>query len=620
MMKRLLVSVMCIVLVCSAFGTAAFAEEPAEDNSLIVGSVTQLSGNFFTAMWGNNTADIDVRQLLNDYQTIAWTSDGLYTVNNTAVSDIVTRLVNNNRRYTFTLYDDLYYCDGSNITAKDYVFSILLESCPQVAELGGLNISMAHLVGYDAFASGESEVFSGVRLYGDYTFSLDVSGEYLPYFYEMAFANVTPYPMSAIAPGCDIADDGNGAYITGDFSTDLLEKTIMDSTDGYLFHPKVTSGAYMLTEYDTEEHVAKFQINPYYKGNYEGQKPTIEYLTFKQVWNDTMLDELTNNTVGLINKVSSGEVINNAGDMELAGTAKTVTYWRTGLAFISFSCELGITQSTKLRQAIAHCIDEEVITDEFSEGNGVPVYGFYGFGQWFVADVQDRLNELDIYLPDTAAAIALLEEDGWIYNADGEMYTQETEDAQRYRMNDNGELEPLVLKMAITTDNKAGEIAVRLLEESFDVVGASLEVDELSMSELLEHYYRQTDREYNMFFLATNFPYIYDPYYYFNTADEYQGVMNTTGLRDEGLQELTVQLRETASTELDTYEERWMDFQIRFVELEPLIPLYSNVYYDIMRPDLNNCFANNYWSWSVAILYATIGGDEAPEDTTEVTP
>jgi len=613
---------MCIVLVSSALGTAAFAEDTAEDNSLIVGSVTQLSGNFFTAMWGNNTADIDVRQLLNDYQTIAWTSDGLYTVNTTAVSDVTTRLVNNNRRYTFTLYDDLYYCDGSNITAKDYVFSILLESCPQIAQLGGENVSMGHLVGYDAFASGESEVFSGVRLLGDYMFSLDVSSEYLPYFYEMAFANVTPYPMAVIAPGCDIADDGNGAYITGDFTAELLEDTIMDPADGYLSHPSVTSGAYMLTEYDTEEHVAKFQINPYYKGNYEGQKPTIEYLTFKQVWNETMLDELANNTVGLINKVSSGDVIYNAGDMELEGTAKTVTYWRTGLAFISFSCELGITQSVKLRQAIAHCIDEEVIANEFSEGNAVPVYGFYGYGQWFVADVQDLLTELNIYLPDTAAAIALLEEDGWVYNADGETYTQETEAAQRYRMNEDGELEPLVLKMAMTADNQAGKIAVRLLEESFAVIGATLEVDELSMSELLTHYYRQTDREYNMFFLATNFPYIYDPYYYFNTADEYQGVMNTSGLRDEELQELAVQLRETASTEIDTYEENWMDFQRRFIELEPIIPLYSNVYYDIMSPDLNNYYANNYWSWSVAILYATIGDEEVAieNEATEGTP
>lgn len=609
MMKKLVVMLLCFALAGSALGNMATAEDTAANSSLIVGSVTKLSGNFFTAIWGNNTSDIDVRQLLHDYQTIAWTSDGLYTVNNTVVRNFATNLVNGNRRYTFTLHDDLYYSDGSKITAKDYVFAVLLLSSPQIAQIGGSNVSMSHLAGYDAFASNASQAFAGVRLLGEYTFSLDVSSEYIPYFYEMAFVQVTPYPMPVIAPGCDIADDGNGAYITGTFTAELLQKTILDPADGYLSHPKVTSGAYVLTEYNDTDHVAQFRINPYFKGNYEGQKPTIEYLTFKQVWNDSMLDELANKTVDVINKVSSGDVITKAGDMELAGTVKTLSYLRTGLAFLSFANEAGVTQSVNLRRAIAHCIDKDVITNEFLQGNGVPVYGYYGFGQWFIADMQDRLSELNVYLPDTDAAIALLEEEGWIYNAAGSAYLPDT-DALRYRMND-GALEPLVLKLAISADNQAGRIAAGLLEESFTVIGASLEVTELPMSELLTHYYRQTDRVYDMFFLATNFSYIYDPYYYVNTADAYQGVMNTTGLRSEELMQLAVNLRKTPSADLETYMQRWMDFQRKFVELEPIIPLYSNMYFDIIRQDLQNYVANNYWSWSVAILYATIGGDEA---------
>ncbi len=612
-MKKALILIMSIVLMSFALSTLVLAQNAADNNSLTVGSVTQLSGNFFTSMWGNNTADIDVRQLLHDYQTIAWTSDGLYTVNNTAVSNLTTTLAGGNRRYTFTLFNDLYYSDGSNITAKDYVFSILLQSSPQVAQIGGSNVSMSHLVGFDAFASGESQVFSGVRLLGDYSFSLDVSSEFIPYFYEMAFAAVTPYPMAVIAPDADIADDGNGAYITGDFTADILQATILDPVSGYLSHPAVTSGAYVLTGYDAAEHVATFEINPYYKGNYEGQKPTIEFLTFKQVWNDTMLDELANHTVDIINKVSSGDVIAKAADMELAGTAKTLSYLRTGFAFLSFANEAGITQSLKLRQAIAHSIDKQAVADEFLQGNGVPVYGYYGFGQWFIADIQDQLTQLDVYQPDTDAAIKLLEEDGWTYNASGDIFVQGT-DELRYRMNGRT-LEPLTLKMAISTDNQAGRIAAGLLNESFKAIGASLEVTEIPMSDLLMHYYRQVDRVYDIFFLATNFPYIYDPYYYVNTADEFQGVMNTTGLRDEELMDLAVKLRETPSNDLETYRQRWMDFQTKFVALEPIIPLYSNVYYDVMRPDLENYFANNYWSWSVAVLYATIG-----DGTAEATP
>ncbi|HPJ01649.1 MAG TPA: ABC transporter substrate-binding protein [Candidatus Limiplasma sp.] len=616
-MKKNLALIMSVMLVIAALSTVAFAEDTTANAGLTVGSVTQLSGNFFSSMWGNNTSDIDVRQLLHDYQTIAWTSDGLYTVNNTVVQNVTTSLVGGNRRYIFTLFNDLYFSDGSNITAKDYVFSILLESSPQVAAIGGSTVAYSHLVGYEAFATGESDVFSGVRLLGNYTFSLDVSSEFIPYFYELAFASVTPYPLAAIAPGADVADTGNGAYITGPFTADVLQQTILDPVSGYLSHPMVTSGAYMLTGYDADAHIAKLSINPYFKGNYEGQKPSIETLTFKQVWNESMLDELQNHTVDLINKVSSGDVIRQAGDLELAGSVKTLSYLRTGFAFLSFASEAGITQSVKLRQAVAHSIDENAITEEFLQGNGVPVYGYYGFGQWFIADVQDQLTELDIYQPDTNAAIALLEDDGWIYNANGDAYVQGTDD-QRYRMVE-GNLEPLTLKLAISTDNQAGRIAARMLNESFQVIGAKLEVSEIPMSELLQRYYRQADRMYDMFFLATNFPYIYDPYYYVNTGDEFQGVMNTTGLRDEQLMDLAIKLRETSPTDLKSYEERWLDFQKRFVELEPVVPLYSNVYYDIMRPDLNNYFANNYWSWSVAILYATIG-DAAQVESAAVTP
>lgn len=615
-MKRLCGFILCIIQLISWIGTTAIAENNPTEDSLIVGSVTQLSGNFFTQMWGNNTADIDVRQLLHDYQTIVWTGDspqdrmkaaGHYTSNDTAVRYVSTRLVNNALRYTFTIFGDLYYCNGEKITAKDYVFSILLEACPQIAELGGSNTAMNHLVGYGKYASGESKVFAGVSLRSQYTFSVDINSEYVPYFYDMAFANVMPYPMSVIAPGCDIADDGDGAYITGEFTTALLQKTIMDPTSGYLSHPKVTSGAYMLTEYDAVNGVAKFQMNPYYKGNCMGQKPSIKYLTFKHVLNDTMLDELANGTVDLINKASSGDVIRRAREMESNGTVKTLSYWRTGLVYLSFACELAVTQSVKVRQAIAHCVDRQVIIDEYLEGNGVPVYGYYGFGQWFVAEEQDRLNELNIYLPDTEAAEELLEEDGWIYNAKGEGYTDGT-DTLRYRRTDTGELEPLALKMAMTPQNQAGRIAARMLKESFVRIGANLEVDEIPMSELLKHYYRQTDRKYNLFFMATDFPRTFDPYFFCNTSDAFQGVMNTTGLRDEDLQKLAVQLRSTASDGLKEYQERLLRFQNEWIKLEPMIPLYSNLYCDIMRADLINYTTDDYRGWSASIVYAILMG------------
>ena len=39
---------------------------------LIVGHTTETKGDFFTEMFGNNTADIDVRALLHGYNLVDW--------------------------------------------------------------------------------------------------------------------------------------------------------------------------------------------------------------------------------------------------------------------------------------------------------------------------------------------------------------------------------------------------------------------------------------------------------------------------------------------------------------------------------------------------------------------
>ena len=59
----------------------AMAEQPAEEPvEITVGSTNQLSGFFFTDMWGNNTADIDVRALLHGYSTVAMSRSGTYEI------------------------------------------------------------------------------------------------------------------------------------------------------------------------------------------------------------------------------------------------------------------------------------------------------------------------------------------------------------------------------------------------------------------------------------------------------------------------------------------------------------------------------------------------------------
>lgn len=76
----------------------------------------------------------------------------------------VSKDAQNNRVYTFDLYGDLKFSDGSAITAKDYAFSILLTASPELAKLGGQSAAAGAILGMESYQSGKSSVLRGVRL------------------------------------------------------------------------------------------------------------------------------------------------------------------------------------------------------------------------------------------------------------------------------------------------------------------------------------------------------------------------------------------------------------------------------------------------------------------------
>lgn len=611
---------------------------------IVVGSTTQLSGNFALGMWGSNSADLDVRDLLHGYSTIVWTRERKMTVNRSAVSGM--RTINEDdgsRTYLFTLSPDLYYNDGTPITAKDYVFSMLLSGAPEIGEIGGTPISLEYVTGYEAYQAGESKTLAGLRMISDYAYSINIRPEYLSYFYGLALLEVTPYPTKVIVPGCDVYDDGNGAYLAasadvgavdaaglpytpGEFSVEMLRHTLLDTETGYIYNPKVTAGPYSLESFDRATGTATFVINEMFYGNYERQRPHIERITYRHVTNDTLVDELVTGEVDLVNKVSSAVVINQG--LETINETQALqfsNYLRQGLVFLSFACERGVTSNVSVRQAVARCLNNEEVVEAVMGNNtyGLPVYGYYGLGQWMIyqsfeeedgmpaLNVNDEVKNLEVP-QDLDEAKRLLDADGWNLNSEGSAFAEGNGEI-RYRR-ENGELVPLVIKWAKTEGSRAADTVQALLEGPFYEIGIGLEVTEMPFIEVLDYYYRDVERTYDMFFLSTNFNNVFDPYFDFNTADMFQGKVNTTGLKDEELMELAYDMSITPSTETRLYIEKWFRFQERFVEMMPMIPLYSNVLFDFYAMDLQDYTITQHPSWPRAIVYAYIGEPEA-EDT-----
>lgn len=630
-MKRMLALILSLMLVLSG---AAFSEKASAEtkDTLVVGSLTRLSGDFFAGLFSNNTADADVQLLLHEPGTISWKKDNNYGVNETIIDsyEMTADAATGDHAYTFTLKDNLRFSDGSPITAQDFVFSVLLLSAPELKENGAPITTYSSLRGWKAFSEGTCRVFSGVRLLSDLSFSVTISAESLPYFYEMTLVYITPYPISVLAPQCGVADDGNGAYLTGDFTVELLKKTLFDEKTGYVSHPSVVSGAYCLTDYDAATGVAKFDLNPYFPGNYDGQKPTIKHLVMKEVKNETLLSELENGTVDLVNKVSSGAVIDDGLKMAAQGKLASIDYPRAGLSFLAFSCESRLGSSEKLRKATALSIDDKKLCDDYLKGYGLPVYGYYGIGQWMAAEQLDALTALDLYELDLGAARDLIIRDGWVYNDKGEIFAT-GKDQVRYRALDAdgvpvlseeisvaadkgakfdtdrkiASFEPLTFKMAIPADNQAADLLVGMMQTSFAQLGVGLEVTALRMDELLRHYYRQTERTYDMFFLASNFYHVFDPYYTYHTDEAYQGIFNRSGLKDEKLMRLAEELRQVPAGDKEEYKAKWLEFQTYWTEVLPMVPLCSNVYYDLYTPRLINYSIDAFSSWVYAIVYAS---------------
>lgn len=605
-------------------------------SKITVGSVTKVAGQFSTDMFGNNTSDIDIRALLHGYSTVAYTDDASYTLDETVAQvDVATEDDFGNKVYVFHVNDGLTYNDGTPITAKDYAFSVLLQSAPQMAELGASTSGYWHIQGYDQYASGERNYLSGVRLLDDMTFSLTIRANALPYYYELTYVNVTPYPISVIAPGCTVEDDGDGAYIDGEFTAAVLEKTMLDPETGYCSHPMVTSGPYQLESYNGETGEVALKANTRYAGNYAGQRPLIETVVLRETTNAQALAELADGTLDIVNKISDSQVIAEGVAQLSQGTLQASNYLRSGLGFLALACEQGPTSQENIRKAISYCLDQDAFVTAFTGTYGQPVYSWYGLGQWMASEYVSTAGEdLNTYEMNLDTATTLVERAGYVYNAEGDAF-REGEDTVRYRLlrgtalNEYNALEdpvveavqvgnknllPLEIKFARVENNRMCDLVVEQLVPNLEAIGFKVEVVDLSFEDMLAQYYREVPRECNMFALATNFTHVFDPIYTWDGEAQYQGYLNTTGIDSTRLARQAARLRGTTPGDTERYLQRWQQLMTIFNDELPAIPLYSNMYFDFYANRVQNYAANAHWSWSAAILYTWVAEPEETED------
>lgn len=696
-----------ILIVCMLFGMVSYAEnttnnqntndngsiEPTttlqlaldarpvsnEPTHITVGNSTKVGGAFFTDAFGNNTSDIDVRAMLHGYDPIVWETQLTFITDDTVVEKLE-KTVNSDGDtvYTVTIADDLTWNEGTPITAADYVFSYVLEASPEFDAIGGDITLLKHIKGYDEYVAKtelrpykdrehylyDVNELKGVRLLGKYRYSVTVQKEYLPYFYELSFISLPPCPISVIAPGCEVADDGNGVYIRNiddeetelRFNEALLEETILDPYYGYLSNPKLTCGPYSLVEYDPDEGRVEFHINEYYNGNFEGVKPVITDITLVEVLPQDMVRKLQDEEIDVINKAVDGEIIRelmqlangalpesyqipegvNESEIEVRAVGMS-NYARRGYAYFGVSNGQGPQQFVKVRQALACMFDADQYVRSFLLGFGLTVKGCYGLGQWMIQAAIGNLRPVDLtpeqeaiwdsftldglddYSYNMDRALRLLVEDGWVLNEKGEPFDAE-EDKIRYKRIDEETLMPLSFVFGLTEENEAAKMAAEMLKTEIESLNGELVLKESSFNEILEDHVSDDsgNRKFDLIFMATNFIPAYDPLGSIASFEEYIGSRRNASLSDSELMELAWAMHTTEPMDIQNYELNWIAYQTRYNELLPTIPIYSNVYFDFYSDYLHNYKPGSEANWPFAILYAW--WDETPEVEPEIVP
>lgn len=644
-MKKFLALLLAVVMVLTM--VACGEGKKKADGQVVIGTSTEASGDWaYSAFVRNpNATDKAVMTLTDDMTTVDSDQHGDYGINKTVVKSYERiEEENGNVTYKFVINDGLKFNNGEAVTAQNFVAWTMFVTSPAGKEMGVVSATYNMLPGGLAYRNGETNVLSAVHLYDEKTFSITIAktgedGEtsYLPYYYDITYAAMQAVNLTYwFGEGWSVKDDGEGVYFVNADGKEFTAETVGETVEAARFATgnRVTAGPYNLVSFDQSSREIVLEVNENYNGNFEGQKPGIQKLVIVKTSEDTVMDMITTGQIQIYSQIADGSEVNAVMDLIEAGTINSSTsqYDRAGYGYFGFACDLGPTQFTEFRQAIAYLLDRVEFAQTFCQGWGSVVHGPYctAFTMTAKTDIEKKINHYD-YNPEKA--VELLKQAGFVYNADGSdyvdgsgevRYAKVTEEQAKYYesfnkvLADGTILMPATVNWASSEGNAVSALLSTMLANSdaTKAAGVSIVKTEMTFPSLLSYMYRQetngavgdfTVPTYNMFNLATGYNGgVYDESYNWTTDPEYieQG-MNVQHLYDKELDKLSMDMVYGVEPgDEATYLSLWEKYIIRWNELLPMVPLYSNLYVTVYPNTIDNYAEDSFWGFERAILYA----------------
>lgn len=644
-MKKFLALLLAVVMVLTM--VACGEGKKKADGQVVIGTSTEASGDWaYSAFTRNpNATDNEVVKLTDDMNTIDTDQHGDYVINKTVVKSYERiEEENGNVTFKFVINDGLKFNNGEAVTAENFVAWNMFVSSPAGKEMGVVDASYDKLLGGVAYRNGETNVLSGLRIYDEHTFSVtilktNVAGDtnYLPYYYDLGYGAMQAVNLTYwFGEGWSVKDDGEGVYFVNADGKEFTAETVGETVKAGRFATgnRVTAGPYNLVSYDQSSSEIVLEVNENYNGNFEGQKPGIQKLVIVKTSDDTVMDMISTGQIQIYSGIADGAQVNAVLDLIEAGTidSSPSQYDRAGYGYFGFACDLGPAQFTEFRQAVAYLLNRVEFAQTFCQGWGSVVHGPYctAFSMTSKTDIDKKVNHYD-YNPEKA--VELLKQAGFVYNADGSdyvdgsgevRYAKVTEEQARYYesfnkvLADGTILMPATLNWASSEGNSVSALLTTMLASSdaTKAAGVSIVKTEMTFPSLLSYMYRQemngavgdfTVPTYNMFNLATDYNGgVYDEAYNWTTNPEYieQGY-NVQHLYDKELDKLSMDMVYGVEPgDEATYLSLWEKYIIRWNELLPMVPLYSNIYVSVYPNTIDNYAEDSFWGFERAILYA----------------
>lgn len=644
-MKKFLALLLAVVMVLTM--VACGEGKKKADGQVVIGTSTEASGDWaYSAFTRNpNATDNEVVKLTDDMNTIDTDQHGDYVINKTVVKSYERiEEENGNVTFKFVINDGLKFNNGEAVTAENFVAWTMFLVSPAGKEMGVVSATYNMLPGGLAYRNGETNVLSAVRLYDEKTFSITIAktgedGEtnYLPYYYDLGYGAMQAVNLTYwFGEGWSVKDDGEGVYFVNADGKEFTAATVGDTVTAGRFATgnRVTAGPYNLVSFDESSREIVLEVNENYNGNFEGQKPGIQKLVIVKTSDDTVMDMISTGQIQIYSGIADGAQVNAVLDLIEAGTidSSPSQYDRAGYGYFGFACDLGPTQFTEFRQAVAYLLNRVEFAQTFCQGWGSVVHGPYctAFSMTSKTDIDKKVNHYD-YNPEKA--VELLKQAGFVYNADGSdyvdgsgevRYAKVTEEQARYYesfnkvLADGTILMPATLNWASSEGNSVSALLTTMLASSdaTKAAGISIVKTEMTFPSLLSYMYRQEMNgavgdfsvpTYNMFNLATGYNGgVYDEAYNWTTDPEYieQGY-NVQHLYDKELDKLSMDMVYGVEPgDEATYLSLWEKYIIRWNELLPMVPLYSNIYVTVYPNTIDNYAEDSFWGFERAILYA----------------